>query len=457
MPRPILAILLPLLLFAAHLRAQPADSSGVIVGPPELYPGPNVVTVRAAAGVRAIEIGGVVNAEVKGGTVEGCPQSLDLPIDVTTAGENAGVILRVTDCRGIASMRILAINTTWKLARVDFGDMEAWSRACRVFRVFWEGLPGEAAATIDSITVADPAAIINLPSTLPTTVDNGKAYLYGVCYQAATPGVHAFPVTAWIRRRYPSGGYGTYAVSDTGYVSVLPPPSRVTDPTTFRSVAVPNAIIPKRGRVVAGSYDLLGLMAGYAPTDNVMLLAAGAPPTPDDWGGVHNEMFGAYSVGVKGGLEIVDRLNVALGFQWGTSFYDRESTPEDVESKIGISVPYAAVSYGDDDSRVSATLGYGFKHHRRYDPTKLFTVEEFDREVMIGALGGDYRLGEHWKIAGEIATMETLGVVPIIATGRYFTNSFAIDAGVAFLGITTGDGQAPKIPVVPVVSALFVF
>ena len=150
-------------------------------------------------------------------------------------------------------------------------------------------------------------------------------------------------------------------------------------------------------------------------------------------------------------------VNIAAGFQWGASFYDKASTPEDVESRIRIAVPYAAVSYGDDDSRISATLGYGFKHHRRYDPTNYFTVEEFDRQVMIGALGGDYRLGEHWKIAGEIATMETLGVIPVVATGRYFTNTFAIDFGAAFVGITTGGEPAPKLPLAPVVSALFVF
>src|SRR5207247_10403902 len=114
------------------------------------------------------------------------------------------------------------------------------------------------------------------------------------------------------------------------------------------SVAVPNAIIPKAGKKFIGVYDFLGLMAGYSLSDYLMILVGGALPTPDDWGGIHGEMFGAYSIGAKAGLPITERLNVAVGYQWGRSIFDQQST-ETVDSKITVRLPYAAISYGYDD------------------------------------------------------------------------------------------------------------
>jgi hypothetical protein len=117
---------------------------------------------------------------------------------------------------------------------------------------------------------------------------------------------------------------------------------------------------------------------------------------------------------------------------------------------ITASVPWGAISYGDDESRLSLTVGYAYKHH-------VTPSETFDREAGIIALGGDYRFDRNWKVAGEIAAMKSLGVVPIVASARYVTNSYAVDFGVAFVGIETEDGAAPSIPFAPVLSAMFVF
>ena len=142
---------------------------------------------------------------------------------------------------------------------------------------------------------------------------------------------------------------------------------------------MPNAVIPKSGRLYLGSYDLLGLTAGYAVSDNFMLIAGGALPTPDDWGGLHGEMFGAYSIGAKGGVSLGGGLDVALGYQWGTSIYDQQST-DALDSKITVNAPYLALSYGDDDGRLSATVGYAFKHHSKPNL-------EFVQNAMITAFG----------------------------------------------------------------------
>jgi hypothetical protein len=229
-----------------------------------------------------------------------------------------------------------------------------------------------------------------------------------------------------------------------------PEPEVAADPTTFRSVAVPNAVIPPKGSFVLGIYDVLGVVGGYSVSDNLMIIGGGAIPLPDDWGGVRGQMYGAASIGAKAGIALTDRLDVAVGYQYALSIYDEELTPDVRESEITVSAPWGAISYGDDDSRASLTLGYAFKHHTK-------PLIEFDENALIVAAGGDYRFANHWKVAGEVAYIQTLGVVPIVATARYFDDTYAIDAGVGFAGITVGDGRAPAIPLLPVISAVFVF
>lgn len=218
------------------------------------------------------------------------------------------------------------------------------------------------------------------------------------------------------------------------------------DPTTFRTIAAPNAILPKGGDGFVGSYDLLGLIAGYSITDNVMVLVGGGVPLPDDWFGLNGTMYGAYSAGIKAGLPIADQLNIAGGYQWARSIYDQDVT-ESLESQITVSIPYLALSYGNDDSRFTLTGAYAFKEHITNG-----IGGTFDKNAMIISGGGDYRVGKRWKIAAEFLSMETLGYLPIMATARWFGHTWALDMGLAFVGITTGEEEAPSIPVAPVIS-----
>lgn len=221
---------------------------------------------------------------------------------------------------------------------------------------------------------------------------------------------------------------------------------RYVDPTTFRTIAAPNAVLPKGGDGYVGSYDLLGLVAGYSITDNVMVLVGGGVPLPDDWFGLNGTMYGAYSAGVKAGLPITEQLNIAGGYQWARSIYDQDVT-ESLESQITVSIPYFSLSYGNDDSRFSILAGYGFKQH-----VTNGIGGTFDKNALIISGGGDYRIGERWKVAVEFLSMETLGYLPIAATARWFGHTWALDAGIGFLGIATGGGEAPSIPVAPVIS-----
>jgi hypothetical protein len=446
--RRLVPILFLFLVWTTWLRAQEAV---VDVVPPELYPGENILTVGCTAGIKEISTTYSSNVTVEGDGSASCEKSHQLKVFVNTASDSAWVGLRITDCQGGTHFfGPVKLNTVWQVDRINMGRVELGESDCEIFQIRNLGVD----VILDSITTPETGVRFRLPTSLPARIIG--LYRYEVCFRAERTGVYKFPVITWLRRPYPSGGHTTYAVADTGYVRVYrhaEPTEEVeeplTDPTTFRTIVVPNAVIPRNGTFFLGSYDFLGLEAGYSIGDHLMILAGGALPTPDDWGGVRGEMFGAYSIGAKVGLPIGDRLNVALGYQWGSSLYDKQLT-EGTDSKIGFSTPYGSISYGDDDSRISATFGYAFKHHVTPDA-------EFDRNATILALGGDYRFAHNWKIAGEIAGVESLGALPLIATARYFGERYAIDFGAAFLAKTDKNAKTPSVPLVPILSGVFLF
>ncbi len=471
-PRSFLASnLLLLLLAVASVRAQPSDTAPIRIYPPAtfaapapLYPGWNVITVSSPSGIREVRVhhSGRYVTRVEGdGAISGCPRSHDIRVFLNTASVSDSVGIEVLDCEGRQAYQTQVLNVPWNLDRNDFGTVETGLRRCRTFEIRLQ--LGSGSMLLDSITVDDPHVSLRLPVELPTRVSQWRTFTYTVCFRADKPGEYKFPVTTWMRREYPNGGLTTYPVADTGVVRVvnpaspvepsvespseLPPEvlSSVVDPTTFRSIAVPNAVLPPAGSIIAGDYDLLGVMGGYAISDNILLQAGGALPMPDDWGVVHGDMTAAWSVGFKVGFPLGDRFDVAGGYQFARSVFDQEITPDVTESRITLHAPYVAVSYGDDHSRLSLTGAYAFKHHQ-------IPTGTFDTTAAILAIGGDREIGRGWKIAGEVAWMQTVDVVPVIATARYFTKQWAVDIGLAYLGLTTGGGNEPNVPIAPVVS-----
>lgn len=438
-----IANLLPAVLYAQAGRFS--------VEPTVVYPGNNVITIDAPAGLDGIRVlGRSANATVEGDGDLECERRHTLRVFVESAHLPVEVLLELRDCRGNAEMRRLSINTTWTLETKRIGPVRAGSTPCAMFQI----RPDDGSEVLDSVTVGDARVSLRFFTDLPYRIPPGITYQYQVCFDAAEPGTYRFPIVTWMRRQYPSAGLTNYPVADTAIFVVAPPlepePTVAADPTTFRSVAVPNAVIPPKGRFVLGIYDVFGVVAAYSVSDYLMLLGGGAVPLPDDWGGVRGQMYGAASIGAKAGLALAERFDVAVGYQYAKSIYDEEVTPGELESEITVSAPWASISYGDDDSRASLTIGYAFKHHVK-------PLIEFDEDAVILAAGGDYRFANHWKVAGEVAYMQTLGVVPIVATARYFTDTYAIDAGIGFAGITVGDGESPAIPILPVLSAVFVF
>lgn len=221
-----------------------------------------------------------------------------------------------------------------------------------------------------------------------------------------------------------------------------------TDPTTFRTIALPSSIVPPAGTVTTGVYDLVGIQAGYSITDNVMVLAGGVPPLRSSWIGASDEEATqalAYSVGLKAGFRIDDQWTVAGGYQWGQSTYDRLATTG-TESRITFNALYATVGFGDDDSRASLYIGYAFKRHVTMFPGT------FDADATIIAGGYDFRIARRWKLCSEVVFMRTMTFVPVTLTARYFGETFALEAGVAVLAIPAGGSASTSPPLVPMVS-----
>jgi len=449
-------LLLLLVLCGPIVQRAALHAQETTIDPPVLYSDRNTITIRDPDGIREIIAVGGPLMRVDGAGPGSCDNSRTLDVFVNTASVPIALQIIVLDCAGNEQSVELGLATVWTLDINDLGVTEVGNEICKEFSV---RAMGNLPVVLDDITVDDPNVTLRLPTSLPIAVPGGDNYVYMVCYDASETGVHTFPVVTWIRRDFPSAGQTSYPVADTGYVLVREPQQQpLTDPTTFRSLAIPNAVIPRKGRLYAGVYDLLGLTAGYAFDDHFMVIAGGMLPTPDDWGGNHGEMFGAYSVGVKIGLQPTKRLHIAAGYQYGKSTYDKAATPL-FESEIVVNAPYAAVSWGDDDDRTSITAGYAFKRHTAVTPLFDGTpfIREFDRNAFFVGVGGDTRIGRHWKVVAEAAYMQTAGVVPVLAGLRYFGHAWAIDAGLAYLGIVDDGGTRPAIPLAPVLSGIYVF
>jgi hypothetical protein len=222
--------------------------------------------------------------------------------------------------------------------------------------------------------------------------------------------------------------------------------SHVVDPTMFREIVSPTALTIKGGSLAVGTIDVLGVLAFYGITDNIMIQVGGVIPVP-----VTDKTTLVYSAGLKVGLPLFDNFSLAAGYQYAKSVYDRNETSE-VDSKVTISAPYIVATYGDDDAKASIATGYAFKRH-----VTISDPGGFDANALLIAVSGDMRLAARWKICAETYSFRSLGYVPITATARYLADKITLDFGLSFLGITTGDTKMPSIPVVPIIGAMWVW
>jgi hypothetical protein len=412
--------------------------------------------------------------------------------------------LRVADCDGNIKYFDFRESETWNVFREDFGNVMLGATACHTFRVEAR----DATIIVDSI--ASPSADFRIRYTdgrPPLRLRGGGFYEYDVCYTTSKLGRVKMPILVYLKRRYPAGGHTNFIVADTAFVNVVspgtpPPPSpplattrrrtrpptselvatppmiilpppkdtvrvipkvapsvaratpivldtllarpstagepyeiaareELADPTTHRAILMPTARPVDSGKIFVSNYDLVGWMAGYGLTDRLTLLA----------GVMYLPRFISYNVvATAGGRYELYRAGVVRGAVGMQANYSRSDA-----STIVLFSPYGVVSVGDDDRRVSMALGYTLRHHT---PAQ---GEPFDRRAAVLAIGGDYRIGHNWKVAAEGYLLESAGTQPLAVTLRYFTDRFAIDAGLG-LGATNG-----MVKVAPVVAGTWVW
>ncbi|MCX6139721.1 MAG: hypothetical protein NTX15_02635 [Candidatus Kapabacteria bacterium] len=222
----------------------------------------------------------------------------------------------------------------------------------------------------------------------------------------------------------------------------------MSDPTTFRSILLPTAVIPPAGTFVTGVYDVLGFTAGYSITDNVMATAGGVLPLPNRWFGASGydaSWSAAWSLGAKAGFHLLKDLIIGGGYQFGQSYYDQDVS-EKLESKITFNAIWANAGWGTDDSRLNVYVGYAFKYH------ETAYVGSYSADATIVGAAYDYRIGYNWKLCSEVVFMRTMTFVPITLTARYFDPVQAFEFGFTVTGIPASGAAASAWPIIPMLS-----
>lgn len=227
---------------------------------------------------------------------------------------------------------------------------------------------------------------------------------------------------------------------------------KYSDPTTFRSIVLPTAIVPKAGTFTVASYDVLGLVASYSITDNFAVLAGGILPINNAWLGTETSKSSTtYSggLGIKTGWEIAKNIVIGGGYQLGFSSYSQHAS-NGYQSDITFHALWSTLGWGTDASRLNVYLGYALKNHAT-------STQKFTADATILGIAYDYTIASQWKLCAETFFMRTMPVVPVTITARYFTDNFAIEGGLTYIGISASGESTSAIPLLPVLSYVHKF
>jgi hypothetical protein len=305
-----------------------------------------------------------------------------------------------------------------------------------------QGLQVEEVNSVQVVDGSDPA--IQIKNPLPFTLSPGAKQSFDVEVTAPSEGRYATQIEFSVKGLDDPVVATLFVRADSGARRK----PIAADPTTFRSIMLPTAVVAPAGTSTTGVYDVLGLSAGYSVTNNVAILVGGALPLFNRWFGATGydaSWSAAWSVGGKVGFELNDDWIVGGGYQFGQSYYDQDYSPE-LESKITFNALWATGGYGDDDSRLNLYLGYAFKHH------ETLSDGEFQADATILGVAYDYRFARNWKVCAEAFFMRTMSFVPVTVTARYFREDDAFELGLSYVGISADGGGSSGLPVVPMLT-----
>jgi len=240
MRRPALH-LLPVALILFGGMTGYAQRSGISIAPPVLYPGVNEITVTSGAGIGSIEANASDNVTFE--QVSASQDGTTRTFRVVVYGGNQPALLQlsVRDVDGRKATRRLHMGVHWMLDRINLGRVRQGEDRCAEFSV--RAVNNN---VVERVTTDDSRLKVTLKQPLPYRLD-GEYLRYTVCFSGEVePGIYKFPVTAWIRRDYPTGGESTYPISDTGYVVVVAKDTegRVDDPTLRTPRSILRSAIP---------------------------------------------------------------------------------------------------------------------------------------------------------------------------------------------------------------------
>ncbi len=440
----LLSVCVPTLLVAQD-RAEETH-----IYPQRIYPGDNVVTISSAAGIERIRFRASANTRVVVPPISGCPKEVNVQVSVSNPETEESVDFTVYDCTGAFVTRSVS-QERWTIIHVNTGGVPLGGDTCLALQLDWSD-----EKIIDSIVVHDPRLHVRMPESDegPWLVLPRISFHYQVCYRPTRLDTSTQFISIYIRRNQPNGGLTQYVINKPITMMGAPPrkpPEPIpvdsvpglpplVDPTTFRNIAMPTAESIGRGRGFVADYDVVGVLAGYGITDNLSVIG----------GGVFVPSFiskvALGTIGAKYEVFGNELFHGSLGLQYAYS-----ST---TESDISTTAPYAVLSLGDRRRRISLAAGYAWKHHKT-------SLEEFDRNATIVAVGGDLTVARGWKIAAELYSIESSGIVPLAITARYFRERFALDfglgidlaGGTSVQGTSTLSGRIDRLSLAPIISA----
>lgn len=219
------------------------------------------------------------------------------------------------------------------------------------------------------------------------------------------------------------------------------------DPRSWSAYITPNALSADAGSVSLVDYLFAGLQCNYGATDWLSFNIGGAfiPFLP-------------HVVRVAtGGLRITttpaNHVHLAIG---GQGVYSQ------VIKETRFLFGYGAVTYGNWESHITAVGGVSYKNETDT------AGNNYSSKEAIFAVEGAHRVGENLKVMGELFFITNFGIVPFVATLRYFENNFTIDIGVVFSLYKSGAARttptiaatvfgAQDFPVIPVISGSYHF
>ncbi len=219
------------------------------------------------------------------------------------------------------------------------------------------------------------------------------------------------------------------------------------DPRAWQGFVTPTALPAAEGSAHLTNYLLGSLQMNYTPLEWMSLNLGGAfiPFLPN-----------TVKV-ITAGARLIPftsrNVHLAAGVQGLSS---------EVIKKTNLVFPYAAVTYGNNESNLSALAGIAYKEER---DTHLVWYKT--RNALLAFVGA-HRVGQNLKLIGELFFIDDFDIVPFAATVRYFENKFTIDIGVVFSLFKAGAVKkqetigeilfgASDFPVVPVISGSYHF